>query len=129
MRKLEEKLWYGVFVHNSYNVIAQELESCENNYRRFAAVYIMEKNLEREDLLELIKDGVGSKYLVMIIDISNEYIEVFNNSWDSDLYERDIKIVFSRPIENELSLYESCEEMNVDPGEFVTPWKCDYIFD
>lgn len=129
MKKLEERLWYGVFVHNSYNVIAQELESVDRDYRRWAAVYIMEHNLNRKDLNDIIKDGVGHKYLFLIIDVAISYIDVLINSWDSDLFDRNIKLIYKKGFEEEETLYYLCKELNVDPERFVTPWKANYIFE
>lgn len=129
MKKLEENIWYGIFVHHSYHVIAQELDSPDRQYRRWAAVYVMEHHLGRTDMMDLIKEGLGHKYLLIIIDIPTDYINIYNNSWDSDLYDRGSKAICAHAFEDEASLYEICEQLTLDPSKFVTSWRAEYIFE
>lgn len=64
-----------------------------------------------------------------MVDISTEYIDIFHHSWDSDLYDRNIKMIYAHAFDNEASLYEVCEKLNVDPERFEASWKAEYIFD
>ncbi|PUA36639.1 hypothetical protein C8Z91_24995 [Paenibacillus elgii] len=52
-----------------------------------------------------------------------------HHSWDSDLYDRNIKIIYTNAFGNEPSLYEICEKLNVNPERFEASWKVEYIFD
>ncbi|GMX65492.1 hypothetical protein Elgi_47620 [Paenibacillus elgii] len=128
-KTLNEKIWYGVFVHHSYPVIAQEINSPDNYFRRWAAVYSVEHFLKRMDIIDLIKEGIGHRYLFLIIDIPIKYIDIFHHSWDSDLYERNIKMIYAHAFDTESSLYEVCEKLNVDLERFEASWKVEYIFD
>ncbi|WP_163857194.1 hypothetical protein [Paenibacillus elgii] len=89
----------------------------------------MEHYLKRTDIIDLIKEGIGHRYLFIMVDIPTAYIDIFHHSWDSDLYDRNIKIIYTNAFGNEPSLYEICEKLNVNPERFEASWKVEYIFD
>lgn len=130
MKKLDERIWYGVFAYRQYNVIAQEIDSTDPLYRRWAAIYIMEKNINRKDLSKILESGIHHKYLMVLIDICLDFLTSYDTGYDVDIdIAKDTQLIYSRGFDNEETLYRICTELNLNPEKFNTPWRVGYILE
>lgn len=130
MKKLDVKIWHGVFTYNTYDVIAQEVEAQNPLYRRWAAIYIMENIRHRKDLQEIIVKGINHKFLLVIIDISLDFLHSHAAGYDIDIHiARDTQLIHSCGFDDEEALYRICDELKLDPQRFTTSWRANYMLE
>lgn len=130
MKKLDERIRYGVFVYNKYNVIAQEVESINTAFRRWAAMYIMEHHKHRKDLHKLLERGMEHKYFMVVVDVSVDFLISYDSGYDVEIdIAKETHLIYYRGFDTEEILYQICEELNINPDKFNTSWNVNYILE
>ncbi|MBU7314853.1 hypothetical protein [Paenibacillus oleatilyticus] len=130
MKKLDGRIWYGVFAYNKYNVIAQEVEGKNKAFRRWAAMYIMEHNKHRKDLHKLLERGMDHKYFLVVVDVSVDFLNSYDSGYDVEIdISKDTHLIYCRGFDTEEILYQICEELNINPEKFNTSWNVNYILE
>jgi len=130
MKKLDQRIWYGIFAYNTYNVIAQEIESKDPAFRRWAAMYIMEHNKHRKDLHQLLEKGMNHKFFLVIVDVSVDFLHSYDSGYDIDInITKDTQLVYYQGFDTEEGLYRICDELTLDPEKFNTSWRANYILE
>ncbi|KOP69376.1 hypothetical protein AMS59_23685 [Lysinibacillus sp. FJAT-14745] len=123
MNKLDTKIWYGIFSHKAYSVVAQKIYE-DDRLVSWVGFHIIEKYSINHQSYEFIQLARNNKFCVVSMTIDKQIYKI-----NDGLNPSDFKDYALFCFNTEEKLYEICDLMKVDASKFTQGWRCEYPFD
>jgi len=123
LNRLNERIWYGIFDHNAYSVVAQKIFE-DDNLISWAGFHIIDKYEITPQSYEFIQLSEKNKFCLVKFTIKRQVFEKSDGLNPTDFSDY---VLFCFDTEDEL--YEICSLLRIDASKFTQKWHCEYPFD